>query len=120
MDTPNKKAYAICHLTDVDFGAEIIEYLEKIDATLAPHGGRFLVHGGDIEVAEGEWDGDVVIIEFPSRAAAKDWFASPAYQEIVHLRTEHSTSMAALLTGVSPGHQATDKLAELLGQPKSA
>src|SRR5687768_15222587 len=109
------KAYAICHLTDVDFGPEIIEYLERIDATLAPYGGRFIVHGGDIEVAEGEWAGDVVIIEFPSRAAAKDWFESPAYQEIVHLRTEHSTSMAALLSGVAPGHQATDKLAELLG-----
>jgi uncharacterized protein (DUF1330 family) len=115
-----RKAYAICHLRDVDFGAEIIEYLERIDATLAPYDGRFIVHGGNIEVAEGEWDGDVVIIEFPSRAAAKAWFESPAYQAIVHLRTEHSNSMAALLTGVSPGHQATDKLAELLGQANSA
>jgi len=114
MTTSTKKAYAICHLTDVDFGPEIIEYLEKIDATLPPYDGRFIVHGGDIEVAEGEWDGDVVIIEFPSRAAARSWFESPAYQAIVHLRTEHSTSMAALLTGVTPGHQATDKLAELL------
>ncbi len=57
---------------------------------------------------------DVVLIEFPSRAVAKEWFASPAHQEIAHLRTEHSTSMAALLTGVSPGHRAVDKLAELL------
>jgi uncharacterized protein (DUF1330 family) len=117
MDTSTTpKAYALCHLTDVDFGAEIIEYLQKIDATLAPYDGRFIVHGGNVEVAEGEWDGDVVIIEFPSRAAAKAWFESPAYQAIVHLRTEHSTSMAALLTGVSPGHQATDKLAELLAR----
>ena len=37
MDTnTTPKAYAICHLTEVDFGPEIIEYLEKIDATLAP------------------------------------------------------------------------------------
>jgi uncharacterized protein (DUF1330 family) len=121
MNTPTApKAYAFCHLTEVDFGAEIIEYLERIDATLAPYDGRFIVHGGDAEVAEGELPGDVVIIEFPSPAAARDWWASPAYQEIVHLRTEHSTSTAALLLGVKPGHQATDKLAQLLGQAKSA
>jgi len=38
-------AYAIAYLRDVRFGEEIIEYLQRIDATLAPYGGRFLVHG---------------------------------------------------------------------------
>ncbi len=114
------KAYAICHLTEVDFGPEIIEYLERIDATLAPYDGQFIVHGGNAEVAEGELPGDIVIIEFPSAAAAREWWASPAYQAIKRLRIEHSNSTAALLTGVKPGHQATDKLAELLGQAKSA
>ena len=33
----------------------IIEYLERIDVTLAPFGGRFRVHGARPEVLEGEW-----------------------------------------------------------------
>lgn len=110
------KAYAIAYLNDVDFGEAIIEYLEKIDATLAPYGGRFLVHGGKLTPAEGEWTGDIVIIEFPDAQAAEDWYASPAYQEILPLRTEHSSSIAALVEGVPEGYRAVDKIAELLGK----
>ncbi len=113
MDT-TKKAYAICHLTDLDFGAEIIEYLEKIDATLAPYDGHFIVHGGNLEVAEGDWGGDIVIIEFPSKEAARAWYDSPAYQAILRLRTEHSHSLAGLLEGVPAGYQATDGLTAML------
>jgi uncharacterized protein (DUF1330 family) len=38
-------AYAIGHLRDVAVGPEIVEYLERIDETLAPFGGRFIIHG---------------------------------------------------------------------------
>ena len=110
------KAYAIAYLRDVDFGDAIIEYLQRIDATLAPYDGHFIVHGGNLEVAEGAWGGDVVIIEFPSKGAARAWYDSPGYQAILPLRTEHSLSLAGLLEGVPDGYQATDKLADLLGQ----
>ena len=46
------KSYAIGHLRSVDFGREIAEYLRRIDATLEPYGGRFLVHGMRHEVLE--------------------------------------------------------------------
>jgi uncharacterized protein (DUF1330 family) len=108
------KGYAIAYLRDVDFGAEIVEYIEKIDATMAPYGGRFLVHGGEITPAEGSWDGDIVMLEFPSVDAAKEWYASPGYQEILPLRTEHSQSIAAIVAGVPTGYRAVDKLAQLL------
>lgn len=111
----NNKAYAIAYLREVDLGAEIVEYIEKIDATLAPYGGRFLVHGGELTPIEGAWDGDIVIIEFPDVAAARDWYASPAYQEILPLRTDHSLSIAAVVEGVPTGYRAVDKLASLLG-----
>jgi hypothetical protein len=38
-------AYAIAHVQSVTPGPEIAEYLLRIDATLAPFQGRFLVHG---------------------------------------------------------------------------
>lgn len=111
----NPRAYAIAYLREVDVGDAIVEYIEKIDATLAPYGGRFLVHGGELTPAEGTWDGDIVIIEFPDQAAARDWYLSADYQAILPLRTEHSQSIAALVEGVPSGYRAVDKLSVLLG-----
>ena len=37
--------YVIAHLHTVELGADITRYLERIDATLAPFHGQFLVHG---------------------------------------------------------------------------
>jgi Domain of unknown function (DUF1330) len=45
-------AYAIGHLTNVEIGPGIREYLERIDATLAPFEGRFPIHGARPEVRE--------------------------------------------------------------------
>ncbi len=112
----NVPAYAIAYIRDVDFGPEIIEYIEKIEATLAPYGGRFIVHGGPIVQVEGEWPGDVVIIEFPDATAAEEWYASPAYQEILPLRTEHSNSMTGLLRGLPKDYRAVNKIAELMAE----
>ena len=113
----NTPAYAIAYLREIEIGPEIVEYLERIDATLAPYGGRFLVHGGPIEGIEGEWPGDVVIIEFPDAATARAWYDSPAYQEILPLRTGHSRSIAAIVPGVPSGYRAVDKVAALLSDP---
>ncbi len=109
------KAYAIAYLREVDLGDAIVEYIQRIDETLAPYGGHFLVHGGDLTPAEGTWDGSVVIIEFPDLAAARDWYDSPGYQAILPLRTEHSQSIACIVEGVPTGYRAVDKLAALLG-----
>ena len=46
--------YAVGILRDVRMGPPIREYLERIDATLAPFGGHFVVHGGEMEMLEGE------------------------------------------------------------------
>ena len=108
------KAYAIAYLREVDFGEAIIEYLQRIDETLAPYGGHFIVHGGEITATEGEWDGDIVIIAFPDTAAAKAWYESAAYQAILPLRTEHSQSIAAMVAGVPEGYRAIEKVPEVL------
>ncbi|MEP6815269.1 MAG: DUF1330 domain-containing protein [Marmoricola sp.] len=107
-------AYAIAYLREVDFNADIVEYLQRIDATLDDYGGRFLVHGGTLTPAEGKWDGDVVVIEFPDGDSAAAWYDSPGYLEILPLRVDNSTSVAALLEGVPVGYRATDGLAAML------
>jgi uncharacterized protein (DUF1330 family) len=99
-------AYAIAHLRSVDVGPAIVEYLERIDATLEPFAGRFLIHGATPHVLEDEFPGTIVVIEFPDREAAAAWYDSPAYQAILPLRTEHSDGTAIIIDGVQPGHAA--------------
>ena len=106
-------AYAIAQLQDVNFGPDIATYLRAIDATLAPHGGKFLIHGAQAEVLEGPWAGDVVVIAFPDQTQARAWYASPAYQAILPLRTRNARCWAILADGVGLGHRATDLLEQL-------
>jgi uncharacterized protein (DUF1330 family) len=103
--------YAIAHLHEVTMGPAIVEYLERIDATLAPFGGRFVVHGGKAERLEGQWRGDVIVIDFPDRAHAQNWYRSPAYQAILPLRINNSVGDVILVDTVPADHLATDVLA---------
>jgi uncharacterized protein (DUF1330 family) len=106
-------AYAMAHMRQVTMGPPIVEYLQRIDATLQPFGGRFIVHGGEYEVMEGTWPGTIIIIEFPGRAQAHAWYKSDAYQEILALRTDNSRSDVIVVDGVgprSPGHRCPGRV----------
>ena len=103
-------AYAIALLEDVKMGPPIVEYLERIDATLAPYDGRFVVHGGQQELLEGTNPGVIVAIEFADRDTARAWYQSEAYHQILPLRVNNSRSRALLIDGVEPEHRATDVL----------
>jgi uncharacterized protein (DUF1330 family) len=50
-------AYAIAHVRAITMGPAVVEYVNRIDATLVPFGGRFVIHGGNAEVLEGTWRG---------------------------------------------------------------
>ena len=72
-------------------------------ASIAQHGGKFIARGGAVESLEGGWSpGRVVIIEFPSMAAARTWYASPEYQAALKIRLANSTGRAILTEGVAP------------------
>jgi uncharacterized protein (DUF1330 family) len=102
--------YAIARIESIVMGAAIRAYLERIDATLAPFEGRFLVHGGPFDRLEGSWTGDLVIIGFPDRARARAWYDSPAYRAILPLRTANSSADVILIDTVGHDHRATDIL----------
>ena len=110
-------AYAIANLRNPAPHPEVAEYIERIQATLDPYGGRFLVHGAQHEVKEGSWDGAVVVIAFPGIDAARDWWDSPAYQRIAPLRADHIESDIIMVGGVPDGYdpaKAAAKMRELL------
>jgi len=108
-------AYGLGRLTNVRLGPGVVEYLRRIDATLAPFGGHFIIHGGEPERLEGDWQGALIVIAFPDMASARAWYASPAYQAILPLRTGNSDGDIILIEGVDADHIATDVLpSELL------
>ena len=106
-------AYAMAHLRRVDFGEEIAEYLRRIDETLAPYEGKFLVHGTTPEVIDGDFPGAIVVIAFPDRAHAYDWYNSPGYQAILPYRVNNSEGGAVIVDGVPDGYLASSYLAKV-------
>ena len=81
---------------------ENLEYLEQVEATFTPYGGKWLALDAQVEVQEGEWPGSVVLMEFPDMNVAKQWYGSPQYQEIIHLRTDNAISDLILVEPVAP------------------
>jgi uncharacterized protein (DUF1330 family) len=107
-------AYGLAHLRPpAVLPEEVFQYLERIQATLDPFGGRFLVHGAPVEVREGEWPGGLVLIEFPSLPAAREWYDSPAYQEILRLRADHIAGDLVIVEGCGPDHDSAAMAAAL-------
>lgn len=98
-------AYAVAQLHNVEMGPAIVDYLRQIDATLTPHGGRYLIHGARAEALEGAWVGELVVIVFPDIARARAWYASDAYQRILPLRTGNADGTVILIDGVEDGHR---------------
>ncbi len=72
-------------------------------ASIARHGGRFLVRGGTIDPVEGDWrPGRIVVIEFPSMDAARKWYDSPDYREALEVRLANSTGSVIIVEGAPP------------------
>lgn len=62
-------------------------YSEQSGPCVARHGGRFLARGGSIQILEGHWDPErLVIIEFDTMEAARAWYDSDDYCAIRALR----------------------------------
>lgn len=95
-------AYLIADIEITD-PAGYEEYRKRVPPTLAAHGGRFLARGGAIEVLEGTWAPTrLVIAEFPSMAALKSWYESPAYRPLIDLRNRTARSRLLAIEGAAP------------------
>lgn len=100
-------AYALAHLhPQPPLHDDVFTYIERIQDTMGPFGGRFLVHGATPEVIEGPVDGGYVLIEFPDMDKARTWYESDAYRAILPMRTDNMEGTAVLLQGVPAGYDA--------------
>jgi len=90
-----------------------LRYRELEAASIARHGGRYLVRGAEPQVAEGDWRAGrcVVVVEFPDMNRLQAWYASADYAEALALR---QTALDRRLLFVDGGHQSPG-----LGWPES-
>lgn len=77
------------------------QYKTRAAASIIAAGGRYVVRGGEIEVLEGEGPaGRTVVLEFPDREAAINWYRSDTYTEIRKIREGAATARMYVVDGV--------------------
>jgi uncharacterized protein (DUF1330 family) len=91
--------YLIANI-DVKEQAAFDEYRAKVGATIAQHGGRYIVRGGAIEPLEGNLPLQrLIILEFPSLGAARNFYESAEYAPLLKLRLTCTSSDVVLVDG---------------------
>ncbi|MEU1673702.1 DUF1330 domain-containing protein [Streptomyces roseifaciens] len=78
-------------------------------ALITPHVLTPSSHQGVSEVLDGNWPGSMVLIEFPGLTEARAWYDSPAYQDILRLRTDHIEGDVLVIDGVGPGYDPAER-----------
>jgi uncharacterized protein (DUF1330 family) len=89
-------AYLIADVEVIDSeGYE--QYRQKVPATIAAYGGRYVARGGATKVLEGTWSPRrCVVLEFPSMEQLDAWWSSPEYTPLraIRERTARSNMVA--------------------------
>ena len=92
-------AYLIANV-DVHDADAYQAYRSRTGAIVERHGGRFIVRGGNVHPLEGDaWARRLVIIEFADLTAARNFYDSPEYQEVIPLRTCASDGSLLIVEG---------------------
>lgn len=92
-------AYLILDLKILDF-TTFAEYIEKVPAFIEKHGGCYRVQGAEPEVIEGEWKPErIVVLEFPSGKAAKEFLEDPEFQPLLAVRHRSTRGNLILVEG---------------------
>jgi uncharacterized protein (DUF1330 family) len=98
-------AYVIANI-HVDDAEAYEEYRAVVPAVIARFGGRYLVRGALAEVIEADWPVQepaaqtVIVAEFPSMKALKDWYASPQYAKAFAFRAAAVKRRMIFVTGI--------------------
>lgn len=92
-------AYVVFQRDSTEDAAALARYSRIAGATFDGHDVQVLVGYGPHEVLEGPPLEGVVVLAFPTAAAAKDWYFGDAYQEAARHRFEGATYRAVLVEG---------------------
>ncbi|MGH3550301.1 MAG: DUF1330 domain-containing protein [Pseudonocardiaceae bacterium] len=77
-------------------------YRDLAAASIARHGGRYLVRGAQPEVPEGRWPATqrLVVVEFPTMDRLRSWYASADYAEALAVAETALTRRLLFVPGV--------------------
>jgi uncharacterized protein (DUF1330 family) len=93
-------AYVIAHI-DVEDPVRYEDYKKMSPVSIGQYGGRFIARGGTVEVLEGRWEPKrLVLLEFPTAEAARQWYESEEYAPAKALRQATSSGDLVLVHGV--------------------
>jgi len=93
-------AYVIVDVT-INDPVEYEAYKKLTPASIAAYNGKFIVRGGQTEILEGDWQtGRVVVLEFPTLAIAKAWWASEEYGVAKSIRHRAADTKMIVVEGV--------------------
>jgi uncharacterized protein (DUF1330 family) len=94
-------AYVISDIRPLDPEA-MKRYRELAAASIARHGGRYLVRAGAVETLESDWSPEaIVVVEFPDMEQARQWYASADYADALNLSKVALTRRLILVEGVA-------------------
>jgi uncharacterized protein (DUF1330 family) len=76
------------------------EYVKQVPVLIERHQGKYLVRGGEVEVIEGSWEPQrLVILEFPSASLAQAFLGDPDYQPVAEIRHAAASTNLILVEG---------------------
>jgi len=80
------EAYVVGYMT-IKNPTQWKEYRDKVPSTLEPYGGEVILRGRRAAVLAGEHQHSaLVVMRFPSKDAASQWYGSAAYQALIPIR----------------------------------
>ena len=74
--------------------------MASVGAVSKSTGMKPLIAYGALEMLEGDAADGAVVLEFPDEAAAKAWYFSPEYQELVKIRQKAAPYRAMMVKGL--------------------
>jgi uncharacterized protein (DUF1330 family) len=77
-------------------------YPPAVGPTLAPFGGELVVAEFESEVVEGNPAPSTVVVKFPNKQAARDWYNSDAYQAVINLRKDNTEGFLVFVDEFAP------------------
>jgi len=83
------------------FDKERYEEYKKLAAeSIAFYGGKYLVRSAQTEMLEGEWHPQrIVVLEFPSKERAKEWWNSEMYAQPKKIRNQTAKTKMIVVDG---------------------
>ncbi|HZZ88483.1 MAG TPA: DUF1330 domain-containing protein [Caulobacteraceae bacterium] len=93
-------AYFISFRDTMKDASRYAAYLQQAGGSLAGREAKVLVGNGALTPLEGAPPDGIVIIEFPTVQAARDWYEGEAYQAVVGERLAATEGRAVIVEGL--------------------